>query len=759
MLNRTLLFLVIAVAVSALLCFGTCSSAAADEERALFYADSAIFLGQSPHDARRNPTTIDQIRRVFNRIWQDDSSDHSNHNPQPPATVYPGERVQPPRPLTSSETQQAIDTFNQPLQRATTGTGNTTQLRAGSVAAIRDATDENSGSGERPIHVRLRDMRESVFNNPDVERVAHQSRQAQRTPLTSLPIFQDAGNNSGGLTGNSRDFAELPMMSRVPAGLEGQDAFQLNAANQQGLSRSDRTVLERGMLNQMADPLAALQQSTQRLTMSEADPRRETSRQRLVSTSPRLEFEIEKPDSAVVGQEITYRIRAMNVGDVPAEQVKLHLEIPPWIDVRHTDADNGNWVLLPRSDGSGIADLEWRVNRINQRETNQLALWLVPQLHRAIELPMRYDFDRPAIVAKVEVQEPKLVMELVGPDEVRWNDFVSYTLIVRNIGNGSAEGLKFELQQTSSERQTSAMDYPLLPGEGQEIPIEVQAGRDQEHIDIAVLATGAHDLRSEVRRRIRVMRPKLEMSVQTSPLHFVDEPAEILIRIVNNGNADAEDTTIRAELPLGAQYVTSSEGGLSILPQQQNLVEWRGRSIGKGQMQTLSLICFPRREGECRVSVEAREANGSSLAAGHGTFTAEAIVELNLAVQRPNGPIELGQEVKYTIEVANTGTKAAENVEISMMFGDQLEPLAVTGRDASYGDGQVFFDKIPAILPKQVVTLMVHVEAKRAGTAQIRAEVVRTDASGSSVRSEQVLSSHVYSRQRGMATVEPPAQK
>jgi len=264
------------------------------------------------------------------------------------------------------------------------------------------------------------------------------------------------------------------------------------------------------------------------------------------------------------------------------------------------------------------------------------------------------------------------------------------------------------------------------------------------------VATGAHDLKSEVRRRIRVLRPRLEMSVQTPSLHFVDEPAEMLIRVVNHGNADAENVTIRAELPLGAQHISSSDGGLFVQQQQQNIVEWRGRSIGKGEMQTFSMICIPRREGECRVSVAASEANGSMLTFGNGMFTAEAVVELDLAVHRPHGPIEQGQEVTYTVEVTNIGTKAAENVEISMMFDDRLEPTAVAGRDAHYtGDGQVIFEKIPAILPKQCITLKVSVEAKGTGTAQVRAEVVRVDSSGSRIRLEQGLSANIFgSRQR-----------
>ena len=756
MLNRTLLVSVITAAVSALLLFGSSSSAVAADERVFFHNDNVVLLGQNHNDNRSTPTLGDQVRRWFNRILQDD--DHSNHNSpqrQSQSTAVPAERIQPPRPITNDELQDA-STLTQ--QRVAPSIGAPQQSRVGSTPHIsRNIEDESGNEGELPLHERLLRMRASVFTSPEVERAASDSRRRIQRSMST----QDTDNNPGGIAENFRSFAELPVISGTPevAGGSTEVFTPFSAENRQGIPQIDRTPSERSGSSLVTDPFASSSSSSRQLGQQTATGESGLSRQSLVSTSPRLELEIDKPPSANVGQEIAYRIRATNVGNVPAEQVVLNVEIPSWIDVRHTDADNGDWVLLPRSDNSGIADLQWRVSRIAQGETNLLALRFVPKQHRAIELPIRYRFDLPVIVAPVEVQEPKLVMELVGPDEVRWNDLVTYMLIVRNVGNGNAEGLRFDLLQTSSERQTSAMDFPLLPGERQEIPIEVRAGRDQEQIDIAVLATGAHDLKSEVRRRIRVMRPKLEMDVQTPPLHFVDDPAELIIRVVNNGYADAENVTIRAELPLGAQYVTSSEGGLFVQHQQQNIVEWRGRSIGKGEIQTLSLVCIPKREGECRVSVDANEANGSLLVTGHGTFTAEAIVELELVIHRPSGPIELGQEVKYTIEVKNTGTKAAENVEISIMFGDQLEPRAVTGRDASYGDGQVFFDKIPVIVPKQVVTLLVHTEAKGIGTAPIRAEVVRTDASGSSVRLEQVLSSHIFSRQKGTATAEQPTTK
>ena len=764
MLNRTLLVSVITAVVFTLSFVNPASSVKAADEKAFFHTDDAVFLGQSPHDARRTPSLGEQFRRWVSRILPDDSPETSPQRHSAVA-VQPAVPTTPPRPLTAEEIRQSTSTHNQ-TQR-TANTGSTSQQRAGMGSSVSRTAPDDS---DTEIHDRMNAMRSKAFSHDEVLKAAEESRQQQRVAAAArqanAPLFREIENTPGGIAGGTRDMTDVPNVPMASAMTDKQPEFfapiEFNAPRD--VSRAEPAVqtqpqaipyragvtapARQSALPSVQNPVRQSPQTTIAI-----EPAQQATRQVILSASPQLTFEIEKPPSAIVGQEIVYRIRATNVGDVAAERVVLNVEIPPWIVIRHTDADNGNWVLLPRSDGSGVVDLEWRVNRINQGETNLLALRLVSQQHRAIELSIQYNFHRPVIVAPVEVQEPKLAMELIGPDEVRWNDFVTYTLVVRNVGNGSAEKLKFELSQTSSESQATSMEEPLLPGEGQEIPILVRAGREQEQIDIGVVATGAHDLKSEVRRRIKVLRPRLEMSVHTSPMHFVDEPAEMQIRVINHGNADAENVSIRAELPLGAQHVTSSEGWLFVQQQQQNIIEWRGRSIPKGEMQTFTLTCVPKREGECRVSVEVCESNGTPLASNYGTFMAEAIVELNLAVLRPNRPIELGEEVTYTVEITNNGTKSAEDVEISMMFGEQLEPIAVAGRDAHYtGDGQVIFEKVPVILPKQCVTLRVSVEAKSVGTAQIRAEVVRADASGASIRLEQGLSAHIFSRQKDTAT-------
>jgi hypothetical protein len=107
-----------------------------------------------------------------------------------------------------------------------------------------------------------------------------------------------------------------------------------------------------------------------------------------------------------------------------------------------------------------------------------------------------------------EIQKPKLEMELIGTDTIQWNDTATYTLRIRNVGNSNAENIRLELLQTSSP-ETSRCEIlePLRPGETQELIIQIQrADKEQDHIEIAVLATGSHDLKAEVKRLIQVVR-------------------------------------------------------------------------------------------------------------------------------------------------------------------------------------------------------------------------------------------------------------
>ena len=759
MLNRTLLS-IIAVAVFALLLVGTASTSAADEKRFSVDFGKAVVLGQNQGASRNNLDLGRWFRQTIDRILPDEGADRRDQRPPPPVTPS-ATQVQPPRPITNEEIRQS-----QPAAAPGQRTG--TATNAGPFSQSR--TDERGDESIQSTARRMQEFRSTVFPpqaRATLEAATQHSQPLPGTPpsvtvpLPSIESSIEVAEHPRGFANDSSIFPQHPAESRTPVVThvfpivpEPQGAAPQHSVAQRMMPfHSELPLTNLNVPSEFLDPFASSQRASPHLVAPQGIAL-EGERQRLVSANPSLQLEIVTPPGVIVGQEAIYRFHITNTSSVPAERVVVEAEIPSWISIRHRDASDGRVIEHRREDGSGTTDLSWRVNRVNPGVTETFVLALVPQQHQAINFPVRYDFHRPAIVMQVDVREPRLEMELIGADEVLWNEMIIYKLLVRNVGNGDAENLRLDLLQTSAGDSEAVFAEPLRPGEVQELDIKVQAGREREHIDITVVATGSHDVRAEVQRRIRVLRPRLEMSVQTLPLHFVENPAEFTIRVRNVGTADAENLTIRAELPLGMQYTTSSDGGFFVTQQQQNIVEWRGKNIPRGEMRTFTLVCEPRREGNSRVSVEVIDPSvenipsGSNvLVAGNATFTAEAIVDLSLVVNAPRGPIELGQNVEYEIRVTNIGTRSAENVEILLMLGPQLNPVGVDGGAAGVtDDGQVIFEMIPTILPKQTVAVKVIVEATGVGTVPIRAEVVRSDVSGIPVSLQQGLSAHIFSR-------------
>jgi hypothetical protein len=254
------------------------------------------------------------------------------------------------------------------------------------------------------------------------------------------------------------------------------------------------------------------QQQTQllaRLTLSlfeqpTTKTQNEPVKRQVANNTPQLAVEVEKPKTADIGQEIIYRIKVMNTGSVPVERSILYAEIPAWIKVKDMETSNGSVSMLFREEGkSDIVDLTWKMSRpIEPGGIENLVLRIVPQQRRAIEIPISID-----TFAKTETQEPQLKLELLGADEVSSDDNTVYTLLVRNVGKSNVENLKLILQRNgSSEAASCTLSESLRQGESQEISIQVHPGKEQEYIDIAVLAMGSQDLKGEVKRRIRVVR-------------------------------------------------------------------------------------------------------------------------------------------------------------------------------------------------------------------------------------------------------------
>lgn len=450
------------------------------------------------------------------------------------------------------------------------------------------------------------------------------------------------------------------------------------------------------------------------ITVGSAKPDKEKA----TLVSPQLEVETEGNSRIIVGQESTYRIRVRNRGGAAAEQVVLTVEVPNWIEILPPDVSTGTTSIVPKDQNKESRDFLWKISRIDASADEQLVLHLVPQQRKTVDLRIRYDFYKPSVLAKIFVQEPVIEMELQGPSEVLWGTQVGYKLLVRNTGNGDAENVMLELLQTGSDVKSCPL--PLLrAGEEEVVDVDVWTGK-QEHIDINIVASGAYDLKSEVAKRVVVLRPEITIGIESSEMQFVDSPAEFFVTVKNDGTAPATDLELVATIPLGARYVSNTSGGQAT---PQNQVIWNIPAIQVGDTFSASIICEPKREGLCKLDATINDRNGQ-IAHCSGAFNAEAIADLRMQVDNPQGPIEVGQEAVYTINVVNRGTKTAEDVDVIAAFGRGLEPFAIEGGNGTMNDGQVVFDRIPAISAGQTIVLKVKGKADKPGNHRMRTEVI-----------------------------------
>ena len=110
-----------------------------------------------------------------------------------------------------------------------------------------------------------------------------------------------------------------------------------------------------------------------------------------------------------------------------------------------------------------------------------MSLRIVPRQSRPFDLAVRWDFKPAASQTLIEVQEPKLEMQIDGPREVFYGKKETYRLKITNTGTGNAEGVAIKFVPVGAGDNVQAMyDLGLLPaGEDKLIEVELTA-RNQE---------------------------------------------------------------------------------------------------------------------------------------------------------------------------------------------------------------------------------------------------------------------------------------
>jgi len=429
------------------------------------------------------------------------------------------------------------------------------------------------------------------------------------------------------------------------------------------------------------------------------------------------------PRTVVIGKDAVYTIRVQNMGNSDAKDVIVVASMPGWTDVIATETSAGRAHSEAVEGGEGR--IAWSIDRVAANQYEVLQLTLVARENRPFQLGVGWTFKPVSAQAQIVVQEPKLEMSLSGPTDILFGETKMFTVDVDNPGTGSAENVVVHLLPVAADGGLAGTKQlgTLEAGERRQMKIELvaeQAGR----LQIRAQAFADGGLRTEANAEVMVRRGQIELELRAPEIKYAGTAATYELQVVNTGDAIAEDVTLEAQLPLGSDYV--ARYGEGELDESGRQVTWSIGALRPGAVKELEFQCVLGSAGANQLEITAR-ANSGLIARDTAITLVEALADLKLTVNDPQGPVPVGEESAYEIRVTNRGTKAAEDVRVFAFFSEGIEPVGIEGGRAKVETGQVIFQPINRLEAGQELQLQIRARADVEGNHIFRVEVECAD--------------------------------
>ena len=187
--------------------------------------------------------------------------------------------------------------------------------------------------------------------------------------------------------------------------------------------------------------------------------------------------------------------------------------------------------------------------------------------------------------------------------------------------------------------------------------------------------------------------------------------------IRNVGDASARDVKLVAQLPESLRFVKANN--LGAYKEDEHSVYWDLAELPAQTDGEVELTVKSTKADRVELLFSASGPNNLTVQTGK-TISVDGLPALSFSATSSDALVEKGNELEYTIEIVNNGTKASSNVILQILAPEAISILATDGpTQASNRNGVVVFDRIPEIGPKSTATYKVKASANQAGDCRI----------------------------------------
>ena len=203
---------------------------------------------------------------------------------------------------------------------------------------------------------------------------------------------------------------------------------------------------------------------------------------------------------------------------------------------------------------------------------------LIPRGSRPLDLGVTWSFSPATSTAQILVQEPKLEMRLAEVQDVQYGETKVYTITICEPRLGRRRKRRSQSAAACSGRRLGRRSPlgTIAAGTRRTVEVELTA-RQTGRLQVRAEATADGGLQAQAQQDVLVRRAVLEVQVEGPPMKYAGTRSRYSVRVVNNGDALAQEVVALATLPAGAQQIACSDG--ASVDANHGQVQWQLGSL------------------------------------------------------------------------------------------------------------------------------------------------------------------------------------
>ncbi len=452
---------------------------------------------------------------------------------------------------------------------------------------------------------------------------------------------------------------------------------------------------------------------------------------------PQLTVRKEAPASAIVGVPLNYRIIVTNEGEAAAFDLVIDDEL--------TSAAELIQALPVPDQNNDRGVVSWTIAELRAGETKEFQVQVRPTGEGTLNGTATVRFNAQVRSATV-IRAPRLVLEILGPPEVRVGDRVGLQFRIHNQGTGDATGVVLHsiLPPGLRHPEGSDLEYELAvlrAGETESIDLQVVAAEAGDQVRVAAEVTGEGISTKMAKADLVVVGAQLHVQRLGPDRRYVGRAASFQNVIVNETSFPAEGAEVIETVPAGMRVVSIGQNGQYNKTNRQ--IRWRVPVIEPGSQTVLDVELIPDVAGRMESAIEVVESAGfRSLAEDNTVVMVEGLHNVTADISRVNAPVAIGERFGFTVTVNNRGTATARNVRVALQVPQGIRVLAAGTRDVPgelLSGNVVRYITVPLIKPNEKFDFQITLQ----GQESLRNAVVRAQLRYDEMETPLVISESV----------------